>query len=59
MLFILEGTYLAFSRISGLPGVELICENRQADFSWLLNHLRQLEPPTSFRQKTQGSVVAL
>jgi hypothetical protein len=24
MLFILEGTYLAFSRISGLPGVELI-----------------------------------
>jgi hypothetical protein len=35
-LFIFEVDRVVFLRLCGLPGVQLICENRHEDFSWLL-----------------------
>jgi hypothetical protein len=37
MLFIFEGNRLCFSRIDGIPGAELICENEPCNFDWLLH----------------------
>jgi hypothetical protein len=37
MIFIFEANLLCFSRIDGIPGAQLLCENEPCDFDWLLH----------------------
>lgn len=52
MLFIFEGSCLCFSRIFGLPGVILICENLPNDFSWVLPQKPSVSSSSRSREST-------